>query len=291
METNHKNRVWLITGANSGFGKAFVEFLHQQGERVAATSRRKDGLDFLPDDDRVLKLYFDMREPAAFHPAVEQITDRWGRLDVLVNNAGYGLAGVLEELTEQQMRDQMETNVMGLFLLTQAVLPVMRKQGSGYIVNVASIAGLRGFRGMSLYSASKFAVVGFSESLAQELAPAGIHVSIVEPGPYRTDWAGRSLVKSEAMDSAKGDSPYAPINSALDQLFSQVSGRQPGDPMQVVRAVWEAASMDEPPVHMLFGDEAIQNWNDKLKRCEATPFFATYPHGTVEARPMNRDQG
>lgn len=286
METSELSRVWLVTGANSGFGSRFVHFLLEKGERVVAAVRRLQTLDDLLPQDGLLKLHLDLCQPQMIGAAVQQVLAQWGRIDILVNNAGYGLAGALEELTEQQIREQMEVNFIGLALLTQAVLPTMRRRGSGYIVNISSIAGLRGFRGMSLYCASKFAVVGLTESLAQELAPFGIRVSVVEPGPYRTDWAGRSLIKSAAMQSQDPSSEYFNLNTSLDQMMSQINGQQPGDPDQLIQAIWIASMHSEPPLHMVFGDEAIQYWLDKLSRYQNLPFMGMYPHGQTEPSPI-----
>jgi NAD(P)-dependent dehydrogenase (short-subunit alcohol dehydrogenase family) len=288
MEKNSHPRVWLITGANSGFGSCFVDYLLKNGEKVAAAVRRLDSLDALSEHSRLLKVRLDLQVPSSIGSAVQLVLKQWGRIDVLVNNAGYGLAGALEELTVQQIRDQMETNFMGLVLLTQAVIPAMRQQACGYIVNVASIAGLRGFRGMSLYCASKFAVVGLSEALAQELSPFGIRVSIVEPGPYRTDWAGRSLVRSDSMETDNELSCYVSLNKSIKQMMDQANGNQPGDPIQVVEVVWRASQETNPPLHMVFGDEAISYWKEKLERYRRLPFMGLYPHGQINPTTLDR---
>ena len=288
MDNSAPPRVWLITGANSGFGSCFVDYLLDKGEYVAAAVRRLDSLDALSDHPRLLKIHLDLQVPSSIGLAVQLVLEHWGRIDVLVNNAGYGLAGALEELSEQQVRDQIETNFIGLVCLTQAVLPAMRQQATGYLVNVASIAGLRGFRGMSLYCASKFAVVGLSEALAQELSPFGIRVSVVEPGPYRTDWAGRSLVRSESMETDSESSSYASLNKSIKQMMEQVSGNQPGDPNQLIEAVWRASHNTNPPLHMVFGDEAIQYWIEKLERYRSLPFMGLYPHGQTDATTLDR---
>jgi NAD(P)-dependent dehydrogenase (short-subunit alcohol dehydrogenase family) len=278
------NKVWLITGCSTGIGLVLAqEVLNSSPEaKVIATARNPEKLSGLlrpQAPEQLMLVRLDVNRKEDILQTVEAGIQRWGVIDVLVNNAGYGLEGALEELTEEEIRLQMETNFFGLVSLTQACLPYMRAQKSGYIVNIASVAGLRGFRGMSMYCASKFAVVGLSESLAQELAPYGIRVSVVEPGPYRTDWAGRSLQKSKAIREQDPESPYYDLNRLLESQISGNSGKQPGDPAQIAQILIQAAESPlPPPVHMLFGDEGIAYWKDKLQRLEQPEFWQEFPH-------------
>jgi NAD(P)-dependent dehydrogenase (short-subunit alcohol dehydrogenase family) len=277
-------KVWFVTGANSGIGKAITEVASQAGNIVIAAGRNKTALEaikqFAPNQIHIS--VFDVNDETACKAAINQVAKDFGKVDVLINNAGYGLEGALEEISMAQLRHQMETNFFGLAALIQAALPYMRAQKNGYIVNVSSIAGLRGFGGMSAYNASKFAVVGLSEALYQELSPFGIKVSVVEPGPYRTDWAGRSLIKSEAIQALDSSSPYYQLNQQLESLFSKTNGNQPGDPYQIAKVLLAAEAHPKPPLHMLFGDEAINAWQDKLNRCNNTEFLQGFPHGKTD---------
>jgi NAD(P)-dependent dehydrogenase (short-subunit alcohol dehydrogenase family) len=186
-------KVWFITGASTGFGRIMAEKLLRGGQKVIATARKPDQIDSLAIHykDNCLVVQLDVTEPASIEAAAAAALEKFGRVDVLVNNAGYGIAGGIEETTEDEFMPVFDTNVFGLIRVTRAFLPQFRKQRSGAIVNLSSIAGLIGTPGWGYYNASKFAVNGFSEALAAEMAPLGVHVIIVEPGPFRTDsWAG-----------------------------------------------------------------------------------------------------
>lgn len=273
-------QVWFITGTSSGIGKILAEQLADAGYHIISTARNQQNIAYLEAQypENVLTLSLDITKPAQIENAVQSGLEKFGKIDVLVNNAGYGLEGAIEELRMQAIEDQMNTNFIGLVALTKQIIPVMREQTNGYIFNIASLAGLRGYRGMSAYCASKFAVVGFTESIAQELAPFGIKVSVIEPGPYRTDWAGRSLQKSDAIISKNPDSPYLSLNELLESQISGNSGKQPGNPVQIAKVLISAAKMPSLPLHMIFGDEAIAIWKDKLKRYESPEFFDYFPH-------------
>ena len=275
-------KVWIVTGTSTGIGRILAEKLLDAGYFVTATARDRAKIADLEAKypSQCLALQADVTRSADNQKTVDETIKRFGRIDVLVNNAGYGLSGATEEVSMDQVRNQMETNFFGLVELTQMTIPQMRKQNSGYIVNVSSIAGLRGSKGLSIYSASKFAVTGFSESLAQELAPFGIKVSIVEPGPYRTDWAGRSIIWSETV--LNPDSPYKDINQATYQMLNTVTGNQPGKPEQIASVLIHAAEAEKPPVHLLFGDEAIKWWEDYLKKVQDPNFFSHYPHAKYD---------
>ena len=205
----------------------------------------------------------------------------FGRVDVLVNNAGYGLTGAIEEATEQEFMPVFETNVFGLIRVTRAVLPYLREQRSGHIVNLSSIGGLIGSAGWGYYNATKFAVEGFSEALAAEMAPLGIHVTVVEPGPFRTDFLGRSGVEAEAYIEE-----YAETAGKAREYFQTQSGKQRGDPLRAVHAIMQAVSAPEPPKHLLLGALALNRfrnrldtWKAELDRWEATTIGADFPEG------------
>ena len=274
------SKVWIITGASRGIGRACAETMLKNGHKVAATARNTDDLKALVDEfgDNVLALQQDVNKPADNERVVKAAQEQFGRVDALLNNAGYGLQGVVEEVTMEQVRHQMETNFFGLTHMTQLVLPQMREQGSGYIFNIASVAGLRGFGGLSIYNASKFAVVGLTEGLAQEVKPLGIKAVCVEPGPYRTDWAGDSLIKSDSMAEQPEDSPYAHLNARVDSNLRKVDRKQPGDPYQIADVLLSATEKDDLPVHMLMGDEAQDMWHKQLETYNDTKFFDTFPH-------------
>ncbi|MET8763550.1 SDR family NAD(P)-dependent oxidoreductase [Lentzea sp. NPDC004782] len=192
-------KIWFITGAGRGFGKEFARAALGRGDKVAATARKLGDVDDLVEEfgDAVLPLQLDVTDRAGVFAAAEQAGVHFGRLDVVVNNAGYGLFGAIEEITEQQLRDQLEVNLFGVLHVTQAVLPLLRKQGSGHIVQISTVGGVAAFPNLGGYHASKWALEGLSESLAQEVAPFGIKVTLVEPGGFATDWSGSSAVRAE----------------------------------------------------------------------------------------------
>jgi len=250
MTTDH---VWFITGTSSGFGRAIAEAVLADGGSVVATARKTESLAELRDHapERVLVAQLDVTDPASITAAVEEARVRFGRIDVLVNNAGYGLRGALEECDDEQLRALMETNVWGLISVTKAVLPLMRAQRSGHIVQLSSVGGVRARLGGTPYALSKFAVEGLSEGLSYEVAPFGIKVTIVEPGPFRTDFAGRSIQWAESMPE------YAPIFAEERERFQAQDGAQPGDPARAAAAVLRAVAMDEPPLRLPLGPEAF----------------------------------
>lgn len=250
MTTDH---VWFITGTSSGFGRAIAEAVLADGGSVVATARKTESLAELRDraPERVLVAQLDVTDPASITAAVEEARVRFGRIDVLVNNAGYGLRGALEECDDEHLRALMETNVWGLISVTKAVLPLMRAQRSGHIVQLSSVGGVRARLGGTPYALSKFAVEGLSEGLSYEVAPFGIKVTIVEPGPFRTDFAGRSIQWAESMPE------YAPVFAEERERFQAQDGAQPGDPARAAAAVLRAVAMDEPPLRLPLGPEAF----------------------------------
>jgi NAD(P)-dependent dehydrogenase (short-subunit alcohol dehydrogenase family) len=255
------NRVWLITGASSGLGRALAEAVLGRGERAAVTARNPERLlEFIeryPAQAIVLEL--DVTQPDQPRDVVAQTVERFGRIDVLVNNAGYGLLGAVEELDFTQFRRQFETNLFGLVNVTRTVLPIMRRARSGRIVNLSSVGGIRAIAGFSAYNASKFAVEGFSEALAQEVATLGITVTIVEPGRFRTDWAGRSL---EVAPSTIAD--YLPTIGVIRQQMNRVNGHQEGDPVRGADAIIQAVDTQRPPLRLALGADAVVAIRQKL---------------------------
>ncbi|MEX2289501.1 MAG: oxidoreductase [Mycobacteriales bacterium] len=243
-------RTWLVTGASRGLGRAFADVALQAGDRVVATARKPAQLDDLvaAHPDTALALALDVTDRTAVERVVAEATSFTGRLDVLVNNAGYGLAGAVEEAGEQEVRDQFEVNVFGALWCTQAVLPVMRAQGAGHLFQISSIGGVAGFLNTGIYHASKWALEGFSESLAQEVAGFGIGVTIVEPGPFRTDWNGDSMVRANPMPEY--DELLAARRSAMSGSLART---QPGDPHKAAQALLTVLDDPQPPRRLLLG--------------------------------------
>jgi NAD(P)-dependent dehydrogenase (short-subunit alcohol dehydrogenase family) len=238
------SKFWLITGASKGFGRQWTEAALARGDRVAALSRSAGAFDDLAETygDAILPMQVQVTDRAAVTDAVHTVVDHFGRLDVVVNNAGYGLFGMVEELTEQQARDQIEVNLFGPLWITQAVLPQLRAQRHGHIIQVSSIAGVFSLPGLGLYNASKFALEGYSASLAAEVKDFGINVTLVEPAGYATDWAGPS-----AVHAARGD--------AYDQVRAGMvrPAATRGDPSATREAILTIVDADEPPLRIFFG--------------------------------------
>jgi NAD(P)-dependent dehydrogenase (short-subunit alcohol dehydrogenase family) len=279
--TNTEKPVWFITGCSTGFGRELVVLLLNQGFRVVATARNPGTLADLVagNEDRALALPLDVTDPAAIARAVGQAEARFGRIDVLVNNAGYGYLAAIEEGEDAPVRAMFETNVFGLVNMTKAVLPGMRARKSGHIVNLSSIGGLVSFGATGYYHATKFAVEGLSGSLAVELAPLGIKVILVEPGPFRTDFAGRSIAQSkiEIADYA------STAGERRKQTFAR-SGNQQGDPVRAAQAIIDVVASPEPPHHLLLGAPALalarqdlENKKREFDAWEKTTLGADYP--------------
>jgi NAD(P)-dependent dehydrogenase (short-subunit alcohol dehydrogenase family) len=249
----HRGRVWLITGAASGFGRAIAEAALDGGDVVAATARAGNALDDLiaRDPSRAVALELDVTDAARIPDVVEDVVRSRGRIDVLVNNAGRGHVGALEETDERELRELMEAHFFGPAALTRAVLPHMRRQGSGAIVQMSSLGGRLSFAGFSAYSASKFALEGLSEALALEVNPLGIKVLIVEPGNFRTGLLGRSLRQSAAMPA------YADSVGPTRAMITEQDGRQPGDPAKAAAAIVAAIDADDIPRRLALGSDAV----------------------------------
>jgi len=274
--------VWFITGCSTGFGRALAERIVGRGWRVVATARDAAAVADIAKaaDDRVLAIALDVMKQAQIDDAVKAAESKFGRIDVLVNNAGYGYQSTVEEGVEQEIRDQFDTNVFGLFALTRAVLPLMRRQKSGNILNITSVAGLMGFPGSGYYAASKHAVEGWSDALRAEVQPLGIGVTCVEPGPFRTDWAGRSLrqtlTKIEAYQETAG-------NRLANT--KKASGTQAGDPVRAGEAMITATKDGaNAPRHLVLGafghkavTERLQQRLDEINKLRDLSLSADFP--------------
>jgi NAD(P)-dependent dehydrogenase (short-subunit alcohol dehydrogenase family) len=270
--------VWFITGCSTGFGRELVKLLTERGRRVVATARDPQAIADLAagHEDSVLTLALDVTDSAAIAEAVRQAEARFGQVDVLVNNAGYGYLAALEEGDDAEIRALFETNVFGLAAMTRAMLPGMRSRRSGHIVNLSSMGGIAAFPGVGYYNASKFAVEGLSEALAQEVEPLGIKVLIVEPGPFRTDWAGRSLKTPGAAIADYRDTAVARRGRTQEN-----SGRQPGDPVRAAAAIIRAVESKDPPLRLILGGPALQAVRAKLDQVERD--MAAWRQVSIEA--------
>jgi NAD(P)-dependent dehydrogenase (short-subunit alcohol dehydrogenase family) len=242
-------RVWFITGCSSGFGRCLAEQALQRGERVVATARQLTGLSGLSSafGELVCPLALDVTRPDQVRSAIERAHAVFGRIDVLVNNAGYGLQGAVEDLSDSQIRAQFETNVFGVLGVIRAALPLLRAQGSGHIVNISSVGGRLSAPLIGIYSASKFAIEGASIALAAELAPLGIKVTVVEPGAFATRF-GSSL------ESVPPSAPYAAAGAAMAGALAAFKW---GDPHQAARSIIAAVEAPDPPLHLILGEHAL----------------------------------
>jgi NAD(P)-dependent dehydrogenase (short-subunit alcohol dehydrogenase family) len=258
---NRDNPVWLITGCSTGFGHQLARLVLARGWRAVVTARDPSKLDDFAagHQDRALILPLDVTRRAQIDEVVTQATDRFGRIDALVNNAGYGYLAAIEEGEDEAVRAMFDTNVFGLVDMTKAVLPVMRAQRSGLIVNISSIGGITSFAATGYYHGTKYAVEGISESLAIEVRPLGIDVLIVEPGAFRTNWAGPSIKQSLTHMDA-----YAATAGERRKQVAARSGHQPGDPVRGAQAIIDAAMSDTPPLRLLLGRTAFELAGKKL---------------------------
>jgi NAD(P)-dependent dehydrogenase (short-subunit alcohol dehydrogenase family) len=247
------SKVWFITGSSRGLGRALTETVLEAGHQVVATARQPEQLADLGitygKQLRTVKL--DVKSPAEAEKAVAAAVEAFSRIDVAVNNAGYGFMGAFEEMTSDQFKGQVDTNFWGVVHVTRAVLPVLRKQGSGHIIQITSIGGRNAFPSLSGYHAAKFAVEGFSESLAQEIGPLGLKLTLVEPGGFRTDWAGASMAYAKSMAA------YTPVMDAIRGYMEKHSGQQPGDPRKAARVILQLVEMNEPPLRLPLGNDAM----------------------------------
>jgi NAD(P)-dependent dehydrogenase (short-subunit alcohol dehydrogenase family) len=254
-------RVWFITGSSSGFGYLLAKEVLRRGERVIATARDASKLDDLlkqhPQTARTFSL--DVTKPEEIESVAQQAIAAFGHVDVLVNNAGYGVNGAIEEVSEDEFEPMFQTNLYGLIRTTRAFLPHLRERRSGHIFNLSSIGGLIGGAGWGYYNVTKFAVEGFSEALAPEMKPLGVHVTVVEPGPFRTDFLGRS-----GKLAAKELPEYKDTAGKARKYLETQSGKQPGDPQKAVEAIIAVADSPNPPLHLILGKIALTRFRDKL---------------------------
>ncbi|BCG45754.1 Dehydrogenases with different specificities [Citrifermentans bremense] len=247
-------KVWFVTGSSRGLGRKIAETALDAGDSVVATARKVEDLSALVDKhaDRVLPLALDVTDIDAVHRAVKIGHERFGQYDVVVNNAGYGNTAAVEDMTIEDFRAQVDTNFFGVVYVTKAMIPILREQGSGHIFQVSSIGGRIGSVGLSAYQSAKWAVGGFSTSVAQEVAPFGVKVTILEPGGMRTDWAGAS------MSIPPISAPYQQTVGLFAQMLRDLTGNEVSDPVKVAQVILNIANRPDAPLHLLLGTDAVQ---------------------------------
>jgi NAD(P)-dependent dehydrogenase (short-subunit alcohol dehydrogenase family) len=247
-------KVWTVTGSSRGLGRAIAEGLLERGELVVATARTTGDLEGLKArfGEQVQVAALDVTRPEDAKRVLEETVQRFGRLDVVVNNAGYGVMGAFEEQTPEQFAGQMNVNFWGTMNVCRAALPIFRKQQSGHIMNVTSVGGRRGHQGLSGYQTAKFAVEGFSEVLFHELKAIDVKMTIVEPGGFRTDWAGASMTFTESMEE------YEPAIGPFREYMKSYAGTEPGDPVKAAGVLFAISRMSEPPMRLVLGEFAKQ---------------------------------
>jgi NAD(P)-dependent dehydrogenase (short-subunit alcohol dehydrogenase family) len=270
------SKVWFITGCSKGFGRIWAEAALERGDKVAATARDASTLDALAEryGDNVLTMALDVQDRDADFAAVRKAHEVFGRLDVVVNNAGYGLFGAVEEVSEAQARDQIETNLFGALWVTQAALPIMREQGSGHIIQVSSIGGVTAFAEVGLYHASKWGLEAFSQSLSLEVGRFGIDVTLVEPQGFSTDWSGPSSIRAASLDA------YEPMR---EERKRQLGKRSAGDPEASGAAILKLVDAEKPPLRCFFGKDAFgivrPDYESRLAGWEEWDWLAVEAHG------------
>jgi NAD(P)-dependent dehydrogenase (short-subunit alcohol dehydrogenase family) len=271
-------KVWFITGCSTGFGRELAKEVLAQGYHAAVAARNTDDVKDITEayPETAIAVKLDVTKAEEITAAVTEIQEKFEQIDVLVNNAGIGYFGAIEESEEEEIRRMFEINFFGLANVTKAVLPTLRKQRSGHILNVASIGGLVGFPAVGFYNATKFAVDGYSESLSKELAPLGIKVTVIAPSGFRTDWAGRSANNSKIVIDDYKETAEANKNS-----IRGYSGNQPGDPVRAAKAMIKAVESDNPPLRLLLGKAALKGARNKLELLKKD--FDTWAEVTVGA--------
>jgi len=283
MAETKSPRTWFITGSSTGFGRILAEEVLKVGDNVVATARKAEQVsDFEKRyPKQALALPLDVTNQTQIDEAVAKTLERFGRVDVLVNNAGYGVAGAIEEVSEDELMPMYATNVFGLLRVTRAFLPQMREQRSGHILNLSSIGGLTAGPGWGLYQGTKFAVEGLSEALAQEVAPLGIRVTIIEPGPFRTDFLGRSGV-----EAVKKIGDYDATAGNARRYMVEQDGKQPGDPLKAAHAMMQVVESPNPPLRLLLGAGALRRvrakldtWQKELAEWETVTVGADFSEG------------
>lgn len=257
-----KNKIWFITGVSSGLGKAIAQTVIENGDFVIGTFRKQTQVDDfnMQYSDKAFGLTLDITKPSEIENAVKLISEKIGTIDVLVNNAGFGFAGAIEEAAIEETREVFEANFFGTLRLTQSFLPHFRKQKSGHIIQISSHGGFKAFPGFGIYNASKFALEGFSEALALEVAPLGIKLTIVEPGPFRTNFAGSSF-----RQAAKIIDDYNSTAGLFKERMEQVNGKQEGDPLKAAQVIFDIAGSENPPLRLPLGKVAIASLTAKLE--------------------------
>ena len=277
------SKVWFITGCSTGFGRELAKEVLASGYRAAVAARNTDDIKDITEayPDTAIAVKLDVTKVYEINAAVTQIEEKFGQIDVLVNNAGIGYFGAIEESEEDEVRRMFEINFFGLANVTKAVLPILRKQRSGHILNVASIGGLVGFPAVGFYNATKFAVDGYSESLSKELAPLGIKVTVIAPSGFRTDWAGRSANNSKIVID-----DYKETAGTNKDNIRGYSGNQPGDPVRAAKAMIKAVESENPPLRLLLGEAALKGARNKIELLkkdfdawEETTVGADFPKG------------
>jgi NAD(P)-dependent dehydrogenase (short-subunit alcohol dehydrogenase family) len=277
-------KTWFITGTSKGFGHIWAKAALERGDQVAATARDVSTLDGLVEahGDAVLPITLDVTDKPAVDAAIKQAHERFGRLDVVVNNAGYGLFGTVEEVSEAQARAQIETNLFGALWVTQAALPIMREQGSGHIIQVSSIGGVNAFPMVGLYHASKWGLEAFSQSMALETADLGIKVTLIEPIGYPTDWGGPSATTADPLDAYDG---------AREQMAERrkAASENPADPEATGPAILELVDAEDPPLRVFFGASALEmikaEYASRIETWGEWDHLARKAHGG-DGRPM-----
>lgn len=255
-------KIWFITGISSGFGRELIRAVVRNGDFAIGTLRNQDQVDTFNSNHvgKAIALKVDVTRPGDIHEAAKFIETNYSQLDVLVNNAGFGFAGAIEEASIPEVQRVFETNFYGTLLMTQSFLPLFRKNGRGHIIQISSHGGIKAFPGFGIYNASKFAVEGFSEALAAEINPLGIKVSIVEPGPFRTQFAGGAF-----QEAAKVIEDYKQTAGAFRERMKQVNGKQEGDPVKAAQAIINLAYSEHPPFRLPLGKIAIATITSKLE--------------------------
>ena len=256
------NKVWFITGSNSGFGRSLTEAVLAKGDNVVATTRHPEEIEDLVEQypDTVKAVTLDITKSDEISSAIDTALSTFGQVDVLVNNAGFGTLGAVEEIEDEQVRKQFEVNCFGTLNLTKALLPHFRQKKSGHILNVSSVGGFTSFPGTGIYSSTKFAIEGYSEALAKEIAPLGIKLTLVEPGAFRTEFAGDSLATPDEQIN-----DYEETAHKFVKMQEEMSGEQPGDPEKAAQAMIKVVESDNPPMRLVLGEDALKATRQKIE--------------------------
>lgn len=256
-----EKRIWFITGISSGLGKAITQTVLASGDFVIGTFRNKTQTENFNNNykDKAFALTLDITKATEIEKTFKTIIEKFGRIDVLVNNAGFGFAGAIEETSDKETREIFEVNFFGTLQITQKALPIFRQQKSGHIIQISSHGGFKAFQGFGIYNASKFALEGFSEALAQEVTPLGIKVTIVEPGPFRTNFAGNAFRQAQTIID-----DYNETAGVFRKRIKSVDGKQEGDPIKASKAIFEITKLDNPPLRLPLGKIAIASLTAKL---------------------------